>query len=265
MLTEFLFHYPEAVTRWWLVVGGMNGLKLGRVSFLFYYQEANKPRVKPLRLTDNDAAEQRKGERGGRNGGMRPKERKIRSLGTRWGKRRRDGETRTRSWHLGVGGGWDRPGLTWNRMCRGVPSLSGLITCDPPPIIVCRTLAWQVVPTTCWGAESPIVLPLSHCVSPTMAPDILYEICPCQWLVGTKLSHSNRELCVGQTPHVGRLGNPYSNGLIKQSKGRVNGEKRFLSRLNLMAAEILCFEQRPVGSGAKVPHQLHLPYPFFLS
>lgn len=133
MLTEFLFHYPEAVTRWWLVVGGMNGLKLGRVSFLFYYQEANKPRVKPLRLTDNDAAEQRKGERGGRNGGMRPKERKIRSLGTRWGKRRRDGETRTRSWHLGVGGGWDRPGLTWNRMCRGVPSLSGLITCDPPP------------------------------------------------------------------------------------------------------------------------------------
>lgn len=44
----------------------------------------------------------------------------------------------------------------------------------------CQIVAGQVVPTTCWGVESPIVRPLSRCVSPTMAPDILYEICPGQ-------------------------------------------------------------------------------------
>ena len=62
--------------------------------------------------------------------------------------------------------------------------------------------AGQVVPTTCWGVESPIVRPLSRCVSPTMAPDILYEICPGQWLVETKLSHSNRELCALAGPRL---------------------------------------------------------------
>lgn len=51
---------------------------------------------------------------------------------------------------------------------------------DDAPTPLWQTLVGQVVPTTCWGVESPIVLPLSRCVSPTMAPDILYEICPGQ-------------------------------------------------------------------------------------
>lgn len=130
---------------------------------------------------------------------------------------------------------------------------------------LCQTLAGQVVPTTCWGVESPIVLPLSRCVSPTMGPDILYEICPGQWLVGTKLSHSNRELCIGWTPLVGRRGNPYSNGLIKQSKGRVNGEKHFFSCLISWLRRYCALSSAQQGVGLRSPHQLHLPHPFFLS
>lgn len=130
---------------------------------------------------------------------------------------------------------------------------------------LCQTLAGQVVPTTCWGVESPIVFPLSRCVSPTMGPDILYEICPGQWLVGTKLSHSNRELCIGWTPLVGRRGNPYSNGLIKQSKGRVNGEKHFFSCLISWLRRYCALSSAQQGVGLRSPHQLHLPHPFFLS
>lgn len=129
----------------------------------------------------------------------------------------------------------------------------------------CQTPAGQVVPTTCWGVESPIVLPLSRCVSPTMAPDILYEISPGQWLVGSKLSHSNRELCIGRTPLVGRRGNPHSNGLIKQSKGRVNGEKHFLSCLISWWRRYCALSSAQRGAGLRSPHQLHLPHPFFLS
>lgn len=84
-------------------------------------------------------------------------------------------------------------------------------------------------------------------------PDILYEICPCQWLVATKLSHSNRKVCTGRTPLVGRRGNPHWNALIKQSKGRVNCEKELSLWLNLMVALILCGESGPAGGGAKVP------------
>lgn len=130
---------------------------------------------------------------------------------------------------------------------------------------LCQTLAGQVVPTTCWGVESPIVLPLSRWVSLTIAPDILYEICPGQWLVGTKLSHSNRELCIGWTLLVGRRGNPYSNGLIKQSKGRVNVEKQFFSCLISWLRRYCALSSAQQGVGLRSPHQLHLPHPFFLS
>lgn len=120
-------------------------------------------------------------------------------------------------------------------------------------------------PTTCWGVESPIVLPLSRCVSPTIPPDILYEICPGQWLVGTKLSHSNRELCIGWTLLVGRRGNPYSNGLIKQSKGRVNGEKYFLSCLISWLWRYCALSSAQQGVGLRSLHHLRLTHPFFLS
>lgn len=125
--------------------------------------------------------------------------------------------------------------------------------------------AGQMVPTTCWGVQSPIVLSQSRCVSTTMDPDILYEICLGQWLVGTKLSHSNRELCFGWTLLVGRQGNPYSHGLIKQSRGRVNGEKHFFSCLISWLRRYCALSSTQWGVGLRSPHQLHLPHPFFLS
>lgn len=135
---------------------------------------------------------------------------------------------------------------------------------DDAPTPLWQTLVGQVVPTTCWGVESPIVLPLSRCVSPTMAPDILYEICPGQWLVETELSHSNTELCIGRTLLVGRRGNPYSNALIKQSKGRVNGEKHFFSCLISWLRRYCAPSSAQWGAGLRSPHQLLLTHPFFL-
>lgn len=98
-----------------------------------------------------------------------------------------------------------------------------------------------------------------------MAPDILYEICPGRWLVETELSHSNRELCIGRTLLVGRQGNPYSNALIKQSKGRVNGEKHFFSCLISWLRRYCAPSSARRGAGLRSPHQLHLTHPFFLS
>lgn len=98
-----------------------------------------------------------------------------------------------------------------------------------------------------------------------MAPDILYEICPGQWLVETELSHSNRELCIGWTLLVGRRGNPYSNALIKQSKGRVNGEKHFFSCLISWLRRYCALSSAQRGAGLRSPHQLRLTHPFFLS
>lgn len=98
-----------------------------------------------------------------------------------------------------------------------------------------------------------------------MVPDILYEICPGQWLVETELSHSNRELCIGWTLLVGRRGNPYSNALIKQSKGRVNGEKHFFSCLISWLRRYCAPSSAQRGAGLRSPHQLRLTHPFFLS
>ncbi|OCT75401.1 hypothetical protein XELAEV_18030580mg [Xenopus laevis] len=66
-------------------------------------------------------------------------------------------------------------------------------------------------------------------------------------------------------PVVGQKGNPYSNGLIKQSKGRVNGEKHFHFSLqpNLMVSEILCSEYTSAGCGPKVSHQFFYSPSFF--
>ncbi len=109
---------------------------------------------------------------------------------------------------------------------------------------------------------------IPHCASTVTAnythkspPDILYEICPCQWLVGTKLSHSNRELCIGRTPLVGRRGNPHWNGFIKQSKGRVNCERSFLSGLILWSPRYCVVSWAQQEAGLRSHHQLHLPHP----
>lgn len=81
----------------------------------------------------------------------------------------------------------------------------------------------------------------------------------------TELSHSNRELCIGWTLLVGRQGNPYSNALIKQSKGRVNGEKHFFSCLISWLRRYCALSSAQWGAGLRSPHQLRLTHPFFLS
>lgn len=53
----------------------------------------------------------------------------------------------------------------------------------------------------------------------------------------------------------GQKGNPYWNGLIKQSKERVNGAGHFHFSLglNLMVCQILCSAHTPAGGGLRSP------------